>query len=159
MQSKMDHEAAPACPNSLFEELFSIEILNVCRLLYIFKVFKDLPDFCYSKFLQAVQRNETDQFSIFLFAKVSHNQPLFDVDSSQLLHLIPRQVLLQQHQVKRNEEKHFYKHTHTMILLCISRVKKVEMSKFGLHFETKKKLHIQFTVLLAKATICRGAKF
>lgn len=50
-------------------------------------------------------------------------------------------------------------HTHTMILLWISRVKKVEMSKFGLHFETKKKLHIQFTVLLAKATICRGAKF
>jgi len=35
---------------------------------YIFKVFKDLPDFCYSKFLQAVQRNETDEFQFFSFA-------------------------------------------------------------------------------------------
>ena len=30
----MDHEAALACPNSQFEELFSVVILNVCRVLY-----------------------------------------------------------------------------------------------------------------------------
>lgn len=36
---------------------------------YIFKVFKDLPDFCYSKFLQAVQRNETDNFQFFYSRK------------------------------------------------------------------------------------------
>ena len=35
MQSKMDHEAALDCPKSPFEELFSIRILNVCRLLYL----------------------------------------------------------------------------------------------------------------------------
>jgi len=128
---------------------------------YIFKVFKDLPDFCYSKFLQAVQRNETDNFQFFLFAKVSHNQPLFDVDSSAQPQHLTWQVSQQEHLVRHQEEEHFYKntHTHSMILLWISRVKKVEMSKFGLHFESKKKLHIKFTVLLAKASICRGAKF
>jgi len=40
---------------------------------YIFKVFKDLPDFCYSKFLQAVQRNETDNFQFF-FIRESFTQ-------------------------------------------------------------------------------------
>ena len=35
MQSKMDHEAALACPIGQFEELFSIVILNVCPLPYL----------------------------------------------------------------------------------------------------------------------------
>merc|ERR1712079_194952 len=42
----------------------------------IFKVFKDLTDFCNSKFCKLFQSNETDRFQIFLFAKISHNQPL-----------------------------------------------------------------------------------
>jgi len=125
---------------------------------YIFKVFKDLPDFCYSKFLQAVQRNETDNFQFFYSRK-------FHTISLSLMSIPPNFYIWSQdkfccNNIKWNAmRKSISTHTHTMILLWISRVKKVEMSKFGLHFETKKKLHIQFTVLLAKATICRGAKF
>lgn len=128
---------------------------------YIFKVFKDLPDFCYSKFLQAVQRNETDNFQFFYSRK-------FHTISLSLMSIpLPNPNIWPDKSHSKNTLWDIKRksistktHTHTLIiLLWISRVKKVEMSKFGLHFESKKKLHIKFTVLLAKASICRGAKF
>jgi len=109
---------------------------------YIFKVFKDLPDFCYSKFLQAVQRNETDEFQFF-FIRESHNQPLFY--SPWLKHLIWKVVPLHKHLGTSRGGAFLPKtHTHTLYWIVVNfKSQKVwNVSKFGLHFESKKKLPI-----------------
>jgi len=84
---------------------------------YIFKVFKDLPDFCYSKFLQAVQRNETDEFQFFSFANrtisLSFTPPWLE-------HLIWKVVPLTKHLGTPRGRAFLPKHTHTLYWIVVN---------------------------------------